>query len=164
MKELTKEEYIDRLRALSQARIIFQSMKIQTCPHCGKDHDIHININDIFQAYQALFAENQRRVLLHKQQMAHLFPKIMDHINRPKCPKCGQAMLLMPYLDQLSKRQNTKGWKTCWFCPDNIDEEAPCFYEEYSTKTLQEWFRELNRKSKKKRKINPNRRGTGQCR
>lgn len=62
---------------------------------------------------------------------------IADLIGRPDCPECKQEMMLR-IINTPQGKANLKGWKTCWECLN-------CGHEEYSTKTIREWFDEIRR-------------------
>lgn len=62
---------------------------------------------------------------------------IADLIGRPICFNCQQKMMLR-IINTPQGKQNLKGWKTCWECLN-------CGHEQYSTKSIQEWLKEIRR-------------------
>jgi hypothetical protein len=163
MKKLTKSEFIERARALKRARKIFFSMRNQTCPECKHEYEINFHLTEAFDAYQKLLAERERLLFIRELTHRSGASGLMDRIQRPGCPKCGQPMMLFPWLDQLTEKENPKGWKTVWRCPDSMEENAPCFYEEYSKKTVADWMNELEKKDHKPAKKKRMKKGRGKC-
>jgi predicted RNA-binding Zn-ribbon protein involved in translation (DUF1610 family) len=77
MKELTAEEFDDRLRAIQRAMHIFGELTDN-------------NITKAFQAYQEIFAERERELFIAAQQNPNSFARY----ERPQCPDCGEDMFI----------------------------------------------------------------------
>jgi len=134
VKTLTFDEYQERLQAIQRARRIFSSLT-------GN------NITKSFAAYQEILAEQERDAFVSTKQAGSRSQTFLDEYERPECPRCGKELLLRGNLNRLNKKQNTKGWETCWFCPDSFLEEG-CFHEEYSYKSISDWLNILKKKKK----------------
>ena len=119
MKNLTLEEFEDRVNALNRARKIFNNLT-------GN------NISASFEAYQEILAEQKRdvRTLVDKGNR----PKnILDYYNRPECPDCGAEMQIRP----LPKNEdNVKTQLVCTKCNTLLNSDM----------TLDEWLKELRLK------------------
>jgi len=76
MRELTEEEFNDRMGALSRAKRIFPDV---------------MNISDRFAIYQEVFAERERDIFLSTQVYGNRPRTMMDRYERPKC-ECGSEM------------------------------------------------------------------------
>ena len=76
MKELTFEEFQDRMGALERAGRIFPDV---------------LNISDRFRIYQEVFAEREREIFLSTNVFGNRPRTIMDKYERPKC-ECGSDM------------------------------------------------------------------------
>jgi len=110
MKQLTEEEFRDRMEAIQRARKIF----IQS--------NLTDNITVAFELYQEVFAETERQLVIKKLQTPTgmgLSP--LDDYERPKCPICEKEMSLR------TLPENEEGFKTQWVCPtetcDNFNSE-----------------------------------------
>jgi len=136
MKKLRLEEFQDRINAVVKARKIF-------IPHITK------NISIAFGLYQEILAEQKRDIFLNTISGGQRSKTFIDRYKRPKCPKCGKELGLR-ILDELTEKENPKGWRTCWVCPDSFIEDAECFYEEYSRKSVNDWMQELALKNTEK--------------
>ena len=83
MKELTREEFFERMHAIQRARRIFF------------DSGLTDNITTAFQIYQEVFAEREREIFLNVNVFREMLPSLSDHIDkyeRPKCPDCNTDM------------------------------------------------------------------------
>ena len=78
MKELTEEEFNDRMNALARARRIFPDV---------------INVSERFKIYQEVFAEREREIFISTQFYGNRPRTIMDKYERPKCPDCDADMM-----------------------------------------------------------------------
>ena len=99
MRELTQEEFQDRLLAMNRAMHIFGEL---TSNHMTK----------AFQAYQEIFAEREREIF-----MTHLTRGSSKQNLQPErrfepvpCPECSREMLYRPLLE------NPEGFKLQWIC------------------------------------------------
>lgn len=91
MKELTQEEFMDRIMALERAGRIFPDI---------------INITERFKLYQEVFAEREREIFISNG------PKtVMDRYERPKC-ECGADMKFRQV------PENPEGIKTQLVCTE----------------------------------------------
>jgi hypothetical protein len=79
MKELTQEEFRDRLQAIGRAKKIFSNLTDG-------------NITNSFIAYQEIFAERERELFITSMSN----PGSMSKYERPKCPDCGAGMKFIP--------------------------------------------------------------------
>lgn len=77
MKELTQEEFSDRVEALERAGRIFPDV---------------LNITERFKLYQEVFADREREIFLTTQVYGNRPKTIMDRYERPKC-ECGAEMM-----------------------------------------------------------------------
>jgi hypothetical protein len=80
MKELTEEEFTDRMMALQRAKQIF----IET--------NLTANITSAFQVYQNIFAERERQIFI-STTFGNRPRTLMDKYERPKCPECEADMM-----------------------------------------------------------------------
>uniref|UniRef100_A0A6M3KIL3 Uncharacterized protein n=1 Tax=viral metagenome TaxID=1070528 RepID=A0A6M3KIL3_9ZZZZ len=130
MNKLSKEEFIDRITSIAEARKIF-------IPHITK------NITIAFQLYQEILADKERSLFLKSINSGNRMQTILDKYERPKCPKCKEYLRLR--LISIPRGiKNKFGYKSCWMC-DNTD----CYYEDYSTKGWKEWLEILEKKGVK---------------
>lgn len=81
MKELTKEEFEERMAAISRANRIFIESGITN------------NISIAFDLYQQVFAEREREIFISTHIMGNREKTMMDRYERPKCPECGADMM-----------------------------------------------------------------------
>lgn len=86
MKELTEEEFADRMGALARAGRIFPDV---------------INISDRFAIYQQVFAEREREIFISTQSYGNKPKTVMDKYERPKCPDDGFDMKFRPVPENL---------------------------------------------------------------
>jgi len=94
MKELTEEEFSDRMMAMQRSRAIFVETGLTK------------NITHAFAAYQTIFAEREREIFL--ANVSGSKPRtIMDKYYRPKCVECGADMAFrqLPENDEGTKIQ-----------------------------------------------------------
>jgi hypothetical protein len=77
MKELSQEEFTDRIGALERAKRIFPDV---------------VNIPERFRLYQEVFAEREREIFVTTQMYGNRPRTIMDRYDRPKCTECGADM------------------------------------------------------------------------
>ena len=91
MKELTEEEFNDRMGALTRAGRIFPDV---------------LNISDRFAIYQEVFAEREREIFLSTQVYGNKPRTPMDRYERPLC-ECGSEMAfrMVPLNDEGIKVQ-----------------------------------------------------------
>jgi predicted RNA-binding Zn-ribbon protein involved in translation (DUF1610 family) len=123
MKQLTKEEFHDRVEAVQRARHIFSNLT-------------EGNINKSFQAYQDIFAERERAIFLSTTVLGHRMRTVMDKYNRPKCPECGQDMMFRVLTE------NKEGIKVQLVC-----QNAGCDTVLNSTESLEWWQEQLRIKN-----------------
>ena len=119
MKRLTEKEFSARAKALARAKKIFT-------PHVTN------NIAIAFSIYLELLAEQEHQLFINRMTTR---ASRFDGYIRPKCPQCDMDLNLI-IINIPKGRQNRYGYKTLWQCP-------VCDYEEYSTKTVQNWIKEL---------------------
>lgn len=128
MERISFGEFTDRVEAIARARKIF-------IPHITK------NISIAFELYQEVLAE-QNRVRFLTTVTGGKVPKTwLDQYERPKCPECGNDLYLQ-VINVPEGPSNVYGYKTCWVCIRGI-----CLYEEFSTKTVNDWVSELKKKT-----------------
>lgn len=125
MKNITSEEFEERIGAVSRARRIFI------------DSGITKNITDAFILYQGILAEQEREIFIRSATDGRL-PSALDGYERPRCPECRSDMGLRVVREPEGKG-NLYGYKTCWECFN-------CTHEEYSHKTIDDWMKELKKK------------------
>lgn len=133
MKKLSRDEWFDRMKAVSEAEKIFIRSGITD------------NITVAFELYQALLAEKERPLTLDsKEQEAHKGPTfgpplvslpIDIELEKPQCPDCGEVLLLRESTDEEKK----EGFRSVWIC-------NKCGYEGMSEKSVMRWIRELPEK------------------
>lgn len=133
MKKLTREEFVDRMQALADAKGIFI------------DSGITKNITIAFQFYQDLLAEKERPLQLDskKDQVSDVMAETpssitisMDvELERPQCPDCGEFL----HLRQATEDEEKEGFRSAWIC-------KKCRYEGLSDKSPMRWIRELPEK------------------
>lgn len=94
MKELTEDEFYDRMRALKRAQIIFV------------DTGVTSNITEAFMAYQAIFAEREREIFINSEY-DQLYPgrAISRRYERLKCEDCGHDLMFRLINDTEVKTQ-----------------------------------------------------------
>ena len=80
MKELTEEEFQDRMMAIQRATRIFI------------DTGLTKNITIAFQVYQTIFAERERQIFM-STAFGNRPRTLMDKYERPECPECGAGMM-----------------------------------------------------------------------
>jgi len=124
MKELTQEEFDDRMAALARAGKIFPDV---------------LNISDRFRIYQEVFAEREREIFLSTQVMGNRKKTEMDKYDRPKCPECGSDMMFRKV------PENADGIKTQLVCsnPEHIGDGSVL----NSENDLDWWMKELRGKN-----------------
>lgn len=76
MKELTEEEFRDRVGALERAGRIFPDV---------------LNVSERFKVYQEVFAEREREIFLSTNRYGNKPRTPFDKYERPKC-ECGSDM------------------------------------------------------------------------
>lgn len=118
MKELTIEEYNDRLQAINRAHAIFRELTDN-------------NITKSFQAYQLIFAERERKIFLTTMN-GRRSRTIMDKYERPQCPDCGYDMMFRVVPD------NNENIRTQLVCSN-----SQCDTVLNSDKTLDDWMQIL---------------------
>jgi len=123
MRELTPEEFSDRMLAIQRARHIF----IET--------GLTDNITHAFQAYQSIFAERERQIFLAINQ-DNRYKSPMDKFERPLCPTCGSNMRFR----QLP--ENEQGYKMQLICSN-----GQCDVVLNDTHDLQWWMDNLKVKN-----------------
>jgi hypothetical protein len=123
MKELTQEEYQDRLGAIQRAMAIFGELT-------------NNDITKSFQAYQLIFAERERAIFLNTQVQGNRPQTLLDRYQRPKCPDCSSDMLFR------NVPENSEGIKTQLVCSNN-----DCDLVLSSDKTLDDWIKILKVKN-----------------
>ena len=119
MKELTEEEFQDRISALARAGRIFPDV---------------MNISERFKIYQEVFAEREREIFLTTQIYGNKPKTIMDKYERIPCDVCGSDLMfrLIP--------ENPDGIRTqlvCNKCSTVLD----------SKMSLEEWMKNLKVKT-----------------
>lgn len=115
MKNLNLKEFNKRFNEVAKARKIF-------IPHITK------NITIAFQLYQEIFAEEQMAVTIGKINTP------FGDIERPRCDECDTEMQLNP----MPKQIGDKIYPSTWICPK-------CKIEEYTEKTVEQWYEELRK-------------------
>ena len=93
MKERTKEELSDRMRAVNRAMAIF-----------GELTDNHIT--KAFQAYQLIFAERERELFYASPSNLHQ-PRKYETL---KCTECGRELFFKKL------EPNDEGYQSQWVC------------------------------------------------
>lgn len=78
MKELTEEEFNDRIGALARAGRIFPDV---------------LNVTERFKLYQEVFAEREREIFLSTRVQGNRPKTVMDKYERAKCPECEADMM-----------------------------------------------------------------------
>lgn len=119
MKQLSSEEFYDRVLAVLRARRIFITPGITK------------NISEAFEIYQEVIAERDRQVFLDIQYYGNKLGGA-DRFERPKCPVCDSPMLFRQV------PENVEGIKTQLVCSNR---DCDTVYD--SEKTLEEWMKEL---------------------
>jgi len=94
MKELTKEQFLDRVQAVNRAMAIFGELTDQ-------------NMTRAFQAYQEVFAERERELFMIPSQ------RQIRKYEMLRCPECDRELLYR----KLDK--NPEGFKTQWVCSNS---------------------------------------------
>ena len=125
MKELTLEEYRDRLEAVNRAMKIFGELTDN-------------NITKSFQAYQLIFAEREREIFLTTMN-GRRSRTIMDKYERPQCPDCGSDMRFR------SLNENEENVNTQLVCSN-----PQCDTVLNSDMTLEDWMKILKVKNESK--------------
>lgn len=121
MKELTEEEFTDRIMAVQRAQKIFIESGLTN------------NITTAFQIYQTVFAEREREIFLSTQFHGNRPRSAMDKYERPKCPECGADMMFRQV------PENPEGIKVQLVC-------TKCDTVLSSEKSLEEWMTMLRKK------------------
>jgi hypothetical protein len=80
MKELTYEEFNDRMMAINRAKRIFS------------DSGLTKNITVAFELYQEVFAEREREIFIKSSQLSEFTGSPIDKFERPLCPDCNTVM------------------------------------------------------------------------
>jgi uncharacterized protein with PIN domain len=95
MKELTQEEFSDRMLAIQRAKKIFVETGLTN------------NITHAFEAYQEIFAERERQIFIATNMFSNRPRTVMDKYERPKCPECNEDMQfrIIPENDEGIKTQ-----------------------------------------------------------
>ena len=96
VKELTEEEYNDRMGAIKRAKKIFI------------DSGVTENITTAFKLYQEVFAEREREIFISNQNSKSAV--MARKYDRPVCPDCGVFMKFR------SVRENAEGVKMQLIC------------------------------------------------
>jgi len=136
MKELTMDEFVDRMNTIARARKIFIKSGITK------------NITDAFTLYQEVLADHHRDVFLHTYvEGSHPKTFVDQNYIRPQCPECrsqrrGKQPLYLRIINMPKGPQNMYGYKSAWICM-----HPKCIYEEFSYKTLDDWMNTLPRKN-----------------
>ena len=81
MKEITEEEFQDRMGALARAGRIFPDV---------------LNVTERFRLYQEVFAERESEIFISTQFYGNKTRTQMDRYERPKCPECEADMQFRP--------------------------------------------------------------------
>lgn len=123
MKKLSFQEFQDRLAEVSIARRIFI--------HSG----LTDNITKAFALYQAILADEEKKVAISTEEGGRRTMTILDDYERPKCPDCQTDLMLQMY----ARDENSKAWPTAWVC-------TTCKAEFYSEKSPEDWMKELKKK------------------
>lgn len=119
MRRMTESEFYERNQAVMMAKRIY-------IPHVTK------NLTTAFEIYKAVFNEHEHETFIDRMTTRRT---PIDGYQRPKCPKCDMWLSLI--IITLPKgKANKNGYRTLWQCP-------VCAYENYSTKTVTDWLREL---------------------
>lgn len=116
MKQLTREEFIDRSAAVLRSRRIFI------------DSGVTKNLTVAFELYQKVVADTERNLMLTQEMVTGL-----DHLPahlRPKCPHCDDHLFLRK-IRMPKGRWNRNGYRCCWEC-------MTCGHEQYSLGTVEE--------------------------
>lgn len=133
MKKLTREEFVDRLIAVAEARKLFIQSGITN------------NITVAFELYQELIATKERALVLDSgEQQAHKGPGFQEaeitipvdiELEKPSCPDCGESLNLR----QATPDEIEEGFRSAWFC-------KKCDFVGQSEKSVMRWIRELPEK------------------
>lgn len=123
MKELTIEEYNDRLKAIDRSLHIFGELTDR-------------NITKSFQAYQEIFAERERDIFLNTMTNGNRHRTPLDRYERPKCPYCNSDMMFR-FLNE-----NKEGIATQLVCSN-----PQCDTVLNSDKTINDWMKILKVKN-----------------
>jgi DNA-directed RNA polymerase subunit RPC12/RpoP len=124
MKELSREEFHDRVMAINRARKIFGELTDK-------------NITNAFIAYQEVFAEREREIFI-SDATNPFADKIRNEINkyeRPECPDCGSKMFFT------IAPENDDGIKTMLICSNK-----ECDTRLDSELSLEDWMKVLVKK------------------
>jgi hypothetical protein len=97
MKELTLDEFQDRLKAIDRAMKIFSELTEN-------------NINRAFIAYQAIFAEREREIFMLPGTLNEDYHQHISRFEKVPCPECSKNMLYRPLAE------NEEGFKLQWVC------------------------------------------------
>jgi len=119
MKRMSRQEFLERNQAEMRARKIY-------VPHITK------NISISFDIYIRVLAEQEHDRFINNATTRR---SPIDGYIRPKCPECDTNFMLRIIAEPKGKN-NVHGYKTCWECPI-------CGHEEYSTRTINDWIKEL---------------------
>jgi len=124
MKQLTEQEFKDRVEAIQRARKIFVMSGLTD------------NISTAFAIYQEIFAETERQLLITTEQKVPIGMRLspLDDYERPKCPTCNEEMALRAI------PENEQGFKTQWVCPTETCDVLN------SENDINWWFDNLKRK------------------
>jgi hypothetical protein len=119
MVKMTREEFDDRAGAIQRAQKIFIESGLTD------------NYNKAFEAYQSIFAEREREILLSDKYYGNRPRTVFDDFVRPVCPECGEPMLFR----QIA---NTPGVLTQLICSSKF-----CDVVIDSEHSVEEWVEEL---------------------
>ena len=120
MKKLTYEEFQKRVTEVNKAAKIFAPLTN--------------NISEAFKLYQEVLAEEQMEIFVSTAVMGKQAMTPMDDFERPLCPDCNSPMRfrIIPPNDE-----NVNTQLVCENCDLVLDSE----------KTIQEWYKILEKKS-----------------
>lgn len=119
LKKLSQEQFQNRLTEMLKARQMFM-------PH------ITNNITTAWELYQKIVAEEEMSIFITNAQVEHLKQNPLKDLQRPKCPECGEDMVLKIGAVDM----NGKQWATAWAC-------KPCMIEIYSEDSVETWRKKL---------------------
>lgn len=123
MNKLTRDEFIDRTRAVLRAKNIFI------------DSGVTNNISVAFELYQKILADREREIELNTIAAGSRNRTIMDKYERPLCPVCNNPMRFRRV------PENTEGIKIQLIC-----ENPKCDTVLDSDKDIQWWMSILGEK------------------
>jgi hypothetical protein len=120
------EPIMDRVHAASVARDLFVRSGVTR------------SISEAFELFQKHIALKERPIRITRTNEASR-SSLISSAKRRICEACGTKMQLR-LINTPRGKQNVMGWKSCWICPQ-------CLNEVYSKKNLKEWLLQLRKEN-----------------